>query len=89
MENILEDLYCGNVHPADQGWPRREEHRRLQKLCSESCDRLFSRLNEEQKELFMQFEEYANSRSSLEDCQAFVQGFSLAVRLLVEALAAP
>ena len=84
MKSILEELYYGDVRPAE----RRNCRTELYEQCSEACDRLYGSLEEGQKKLFRRFEDCESARNSHENCRAFVQGFSLALRLMVESLAA-
>lgn len=85
MDSILEELYYGELRPAE----RRRTSSALYDRCGEACDRLCGSLDEGQKKLFLRFEECINARSSREDCQAFALGFSLAVRLLAESFRGP
>lgn len=86
MHNILEDLYCGNICPADRPWPRSREYRYVQGRCVELSDRLLEPMNEGQRKLFFAYEEQVSARCSMDCCQSFAEGFSLAVRLLAAAM---
>lgn len=87
MRSILEELYCGNIQPADTGYIT-EEYRLRQRRCVELGEALAAPMNEEQRALFLCYEEQVNARSSMDNSRAFAQGFSLAVQLLTAALAA-
>ena len=82
MENILEELFYGDVQPAEQ----RPASSALYEQCSEASAQLYGSLNEGQKKLFLHFEDCENARVSQDNCRAFAQGFSLAVRLLAAGL---
>lgn len=80
--NILEELWKGNVFPAEQGTHHSEAN---QRTIEEELSFLSS-LTEEQAEAY---EHLTNSHSQCEEeekANAFTQGFSLAVRLLVSSL---
>ena len=87
MQNILEDLYCGNICPAERPWPRSHEYRHVQRCCVELGERLMEPMNERQRKLFLDYEEQISARCSIDCGQSFAEGFSLAVRLLAAALA--
>lgn len=80
--NILEELWNGNVSPAEKGTHHSEAHYNFMKE-----EQVFlTSLTEAQAEAY---EHLTNSQSKCEEQEkyhAFAQGFSLAVRLLVFSL---
>lgn len=52
---VLDDLYCGNIYPAEQVVPHEKEYRKLHRHTGELLTGLEEKLSKEQMELVNQF----------------------------------
>ena len=52
---VLDDLYCGNIYPAEQVVPHKKEYRELHRHTGELLTELEEKLSKEQMELVNQF----------------------------------
>ncbi len=85
--DILESLYYGLIIPAER--PRRdnEPYGRTLKRLKRSETRMLDMLDKEQRETFAQYDETMLNLSGIAEREAFAAGFSLALRITMEALA--
>ena len=81
---ILEDLYCGRIAPHEHRIEPESEYEKLLQyiICYE--DDLKSTLTEQQKETFEKYKEYRADLESLTEVKAFISGFKLAARIMME-----
>lgn len=85
MDNILEQLWYGNVAPWEQSNRHDREYKELTELLCRNRDRLTEGLTEAQKELLDKYDECQNELNAKTEKNAFVQGFCLGTRLLAAA----
>jgi hypothetical protein len=85
MDNILEQLWYGNVAPWEQTGRHDREYKELAALLCRNRDRLTEGLTEAQKELLDKYDECQNELNAKTEKNAFVQGFCLGMRLLAAA----
>ena len=85
MDNILEQLWYGNVAPWEHSTHNDREYKELTELLCRNRDRLTEGLTEAQKELLDKYDECQNELSAKTEKNAFVQGFCLGTRLLAAA----
>ena len=85
MDNILEQLWYGNVAPWEQSNRNDREYKELAKLLCRNRDCLTEELTEAQKELLDTYDECQNELSAKTERNAFMQGFCLGMRLLAAA----
>ena len=52
---VLDDLYCGNIYPAEQVVPHEKEYRKLHRHTGELLTELEEKLPKEQMKLVNQF----------------------------------
>ena len=84
MQNTIEDLFYGNIHPSEELRPGMAGYR---DKGEEGYELLKDQLNEEQRKLFDTILNQSVGDMSYEVAQAFVEGFRLAVRLMTEVYA--
>ena len=86
MKSVLEELYYGNIRPfANRREVSEEKQKVLQKM--EDCrDRLLDSVTPEQKHLLEEYENCASEITSQNECEIFIDGFRLGVRLEFELL---
>ena len=82
----LERLYYGNIAPHEYEVVRGSEYDVTAKLVIRHEQELSATLTERQKEVFQKFKDNQIELLNLGERDAFVRGFSLAVRLMVEAM---
>lgn len=87
MENILEELWYGNIIPWEQFNRNDRETKELMSLLTQNCDRLTEGLTEAQKELLEKYDDCQNELSAKTERNAFICGFSLGIRLLAAVMA--
>ncbi|MEE1047713.1 MAG: hypothetical protein U0M60_09845 [Clostridia bacterium] len=85
METIRE-LFYGNIHPYERDVPKDSEGDKLNKLIIRHDAALKATLNEQEVEILEKLKDTLTEQSSLCECEGFVSGFRLGVRLMAEAL---
>ena len=86
MKSLLEELYYGNIRPfADRREVSEEKRKVLQKM-EDYRDRLFDSTTPEQKHLLEEYENCASEITSKTECEIFIDGFQLGMRLALELL---
>ena len=85
----LEDLFFGYNIPFEAPSLDPDEYCRLSQKIQESENPLWKSMNPEQKKLYNQYSEHCAELTSMQERDAFIRGFRLGVRLLLESLTAP
>ena len=85
METIRE-LFYGNIHPYERDVSKDSEGDKLNKLIIRHDAALKATLNEQEVEILEKLKDALTEQSSLCECEGFVSGFRLGVRLMAEAL---
>ena len=75
-EMVLDDLYCGNIYPAEQVVPHEKEYRKLHRHTGELLTELEEKLSKEQMELVNQFHAHVIDVHCMELEAHFQYGFS-------------
>lgn len=86
MKQTLEALWNGDLAPGQTSGVNDPEMEHLTVLMDRNKARLEQELTESQKELFSKYTDCADEFTCLSAAQAFCDGFSLASKLLTEAL---
>ena len=81
---ILEDLYCGRIAPHEHRIEPESEYEKLLQHIIRYEDDLKSTFTEQQKETFEKYKEYRADLESLTEVEAFISGFKLAARIMME-----
>ena len=84
--NILEELWYGNVHPSELNIKKHSPYKELLALMIRHQDDLLSRLNDEEKEIFEKYADAASEMYSHTNIAAFISGFTLGAKIMVEVL---
>ena len=85
--NILEDLWFGNISPWEQPFKKDSTYSELLALVIRHQEDLLSRLNDEEKEIFEKYADYSTEMHNLTEREAFIKGFTLGARIIIEVLA--
>lgn len=83
---ILEDLWYGNVRPTERSIVRGGRLDNLMKLICQNEDDLMGSLTDKQKETFEKFKDCQSEITDYLETEAFTQGFTIAVKLMVEVM---
>ena len=81
---VLNDLYCGNISPAEQVVPHEKEYHKLHRHTGELLTKLEEKLSKEQMELVNQFHTHVINVHCMELEAQFQYGFSLGIALINE-----
>lgn len=81
---ILEELYYGNIHPAEKYVRKDGEYQKLTDRITRRFDKLTSTLNEEGIALLNEICEMISEREDLSEKETFVEGFCLGAQIMKE-----
>ena len=85
MESIIEELYYGNITPAERSCRRIGEYAHILQLVTRNEEKLTDTLTEAQKETFEKFKDGTSELSSMTEVTAFTIGFKQGLQLTAEA----
>ena len=80
----LEDLYYGNISPHERYIKRGTRVDKLVKLICKNEEELNAGLTEKQKETFEKYKDCYNEMFGVAEVNAFVNGFTLAMKIMVD-----
>ncbi len=84
---ILEELYYGNLNPTDIVTMPSKETDHMLVLVDKQKRRLEEAIDdEEQRNALNRYIASSNELSVLTECEAFIKGFSIATKILAEAM---
>ena len=86
MMTTLENLYYGNISSHDYEVPHDSEYYVTAQLVVRHEDELSATLTEQQKEILQKVKDNHTELLCLGERDAFCRGFSLAVKLITEAI---
>ena len=86
MNNILTNLWNGDISPIEKFEVNNSEIRDITRLMSRNSEKLEESLTKSQKEIFEKYINCVDEYLSLATEQAFCKGFSLSCKLLISAL---
>ena len=84
--DTIRELYYGNVHPFERDIKKDSESDRLAKLVLRHDTELRKTLNDSETELFGKLKDAWSELTCLNECENFINGFRLGVRLTAESL---
>ena len=83
---ILEDLYYGNIVPQEKTFLKDSQYATLLTYVQRHMDDLNATLTEEQKEIFEKFHDCKEEMQIISEVNAFISGFKLAMRIMIEVM---
>ena len=84
MTNFIEELYYGNIDPQARGYRPKSPAKKVSDPLSGLEEKLTARLNDEDKDLFLQFcNAYAELMGECE-LDTFMTGFCLGARFMMD-----
>ena len=86
--SIIEDLWHGNIAPNERFFEKDSEYASaLHEVLQHSKD-LRDRLNDEESEILEKFTESMHEMCGIGEREAFVRGFTLGARIIIEVMGA-
>lgn len=82
----LEDLYYGNIIPVDQSFKQGSVYSEVLGYSIRHQEDLRTTLNEQQKEIFEKLKDCESELHSMNERQAFTEGFKLVAKLLTKVM---
>ena len=86
MKDTIRELWYGNIDPMDQCGVDDREIKELIRLMEKNRVKLSEGLSEKQAEVFQKYIDCSDEYAFSSAAHAFVAGFSLACKLMAEAL---
>lgn len=80
----LENLYYGNIFPADKDIKRGSEYSQLLNLSVRNEEKLMPTLSKEQKAIFEKYKDCITEMTSIAEKEAFIQGVKLGLKITAE-----
>ena len=80
----LENLYYGNIIPADKDIRHGSEYSKLLNLSVRNEEKLLPTLSKEQKVIFEKYKDCVVEMNSISEKEAFIQGMKLGIKIIVE-----
>ena len=84
--HILDELYNGNVHPAEYRFPKEGTYGKALKNAAEAEAKLTRSLNDDQKALLDQFRQCQMEADLIDNFHAFRSGFRLGAQIMMDVL---
>ena len=84
--SILEELWYGNIEPAEYDASPSKEYKELLHLISRNEEKLQATMTDEQKELFEKYTDCVREHQTNTDCLIFQNGFKLGARMMLEVM---
>ena len=84
--NIIEELWYGNVSPCERDFKKGSKYSELLGYIVRHEEDLQKRLNDEEKEILEKFTECTNEMYGIAEREAFVRGFVLGARIIIEVM---
>ena len=80
----LENLYYGNIFPADKNIKRGSEYSKLINLSVRNEEKLVPTLSKEQKVIFEKYKDCVTEMTSIAEKEAFLHGVKLGIKIIAE-----
>ncbi len=86
MKQTLSELYRGDIRPNDEKTENSEKEKELRGNIERCYNILWNKLDTEGKQILGNLRDYHTELSLLKTEDSFIQGFSLAVKMMTEAI---
>ena len=80
----LENLYYGNIDPANKYIKRGSEYSKLINLSIRNEDKLVPTLSKEQIVIFEKYKDCISEMTSIAEKESFIQGIKLGIKIIAE-----
>ena len=84
--NIIEELWYGNISPCERDFKKGSKYSELLGYIIRHEEYLKKQLNDEEIEIFDKFTECTNEMYGIAEREAFVRGFTLGTRIIIEVI---
>ena len=84
--NILEELWYGNIEPAEYDISSSKEYKELLQLISRDEDKLLATMTDTQKELFTKYADCVREYQTMAENLLFQNSFRLGARIMLEVM---
>ena len=86
MKSMIKELWYGNIIPQDDSRNNSPEMKKLIEYMSRHHDDLLKTMTDEQKEIFVKFDDCWSEYASYAEEVIFAYAFRLGMRILIETL---
>ncbi len=83
---VLEELWYGNIEPAEYDASPCEEYKDLLRLITRNKEKLLVTMTEDQKDLFSRYADCVQELKELSERLLFQNSFKLGARMMVEVM---
>ena len=84
--NILEELWYGNLDPAEYDTSPTDEYKELVRLISRNEEKLLAMMTDSQKELFLRYTDCVREYQAMAECLLFQRSFQLGAKIMLEVM---
>jgi hypothetical protein len=81
--NILEELWYGNIEPAEYDTSPSKEYKQMLQLISRNEDKLLATMTDAQKELFTKYTDCVRDYQVMAECMLFQNSFRLGAKMMI------
>lgn len=81
--NILEELWYGNIEPAEYDTSPSKEYKQMRQLISRNEDNLLATMTDAQKELFTKYTDCVRDYQVMAECMLFQNSFRLGAQMML------
>ena len=81
--NILEELWYGNIEPAEYDTSPNKEYKEMLQLISRNEDKLLDTMTDAQKELFTKYTDCVRDYQVMAECMLFQNSFRLGAKMML------
>ena len=81
--NILEELWYGNIEPAEYDTSPSKEYKKMLQLISRNEDKLLATMTDDQKELFAKYTDCVRDYQVMAECMLFQNSFRLGAKMMI------
>ena len=83
---LLEELWYGNIEPAEYDVSPSREYKEMLQLISRNEDKLLATMTDAQKELFTRYTDCIREYQAMAECMLFQNSFSLGAKIMMEVM---
>ena len=81
--SILEELWYGNIEPAEYDTSPSKEYKQMLQLISRNEDKLLATMTDAQKELFTKYADCVRDYQVMTECMLFQNSFRLGAKMML------
>lgn len=84
--NILEELWYGNIEPAEYDTSSSKEYKEMLQLINRNEDKLLATMTDAQKELFTKYTDCVRDYQVMAECMLFQNSFRMGAKMMLDVL---